>query len=109
MRYVGVTTLTQRWLGERSRLLPPAFKTGRESCPLIRLLNAIAPGMRTSIPQRTVPCCLLVVAMTMEHLPVHDGILAADTQRHDVVHFQHVSISKVQSAPHTSSLLPPEQ
>ena len=65
--------------------------------------------MSTSTPQRAIRCGLVIVAVTMEHLPVRVGILAINAQWHDVVYFQPVSISQVESAPCTSSVLPFEQ
>ena len=85
LRFVRFTLLCRvvTWsLGKKDCSYLPAFKTGREGCPFIRLLNSHVLVMDTNI---SLICMSLIVAVQMERPFVAEFFPSTLASRGDVV------------------------
>jgi len=89
-------------LGKKDCSFLPAFKTGRDSFPVIRLLNSRVLVMDTDLG---ISCMPLIVAVSMESHEVTQFVASSLILWGNMVDFHTVSVSESQFTPATFSLL----
>src|SRR2546421_6930510 len=89
-------TMTSWSLGKKDHSFLPAFKTGRESSPLIRLLNSRVLVMDTSLG---ISCMPLIVTVPVESHEVTQFVTSSLVFRGNMVDFHTVSVSEGQFTP----------
>jgi len=95
-------TTTSWSLGKKDHSFLPAFRTGRESYPLIRLLNSRVLVMDTSLG---ISCMPLIVTVPMDCREVTQFIASSLAFWGNMVDFHTVSMSESQLTPATFPLL----
>src|SRR5689334_23366260 len=82
VRFSSAWRMVMWSLGKKDCSFLPAFKTGREGCPFIRLLNSHVLVMDTNI---SLICMSLIVAVQMERPFVAEFFPSTLASRGDVV------------------------